>query len=106
MGEPDQVGADMSVELPDLESDDPAVLAALYGAFGFADHYRKIVLSDVKELLRAALVGDGGKKVTEARLDDLSHTHTLYIDFLARALRGRVKYHQEVLSQEGYAHGR
>jgi hypothetical protein len=92
----------MSVELPDLESDDPALLAALYGAFGFADHYRKIVLSDVKELLRAALTGDSSKRVTEAQLDNLSHTHALYIDFITRALRGRVKYHQEVLSQEGY----
>lgn len=85
---------------PERESDDHAVLAAWYSGFAFNEHYRKCVLAQCRELVRAdyALREE---KVSEARLDDLGRLHPLYLDYLARHLHGRTLWEQEVMAMGG-----
>ena len=84
--------------IPDLESDDPAVLAALYSGFSIAEHWRKVVLANCREMIRASMVA-AGEKVTESRLDDLARVHGAYLDLLTRLLVGRVSWEKEVIAQ-------
>lgn len=79
--------------LPDFNFDDPAQLEALYGNFGFSDHWRKVVL---------AKATTEGLKVTEARLDDLSRLHPNYISFLTEHLDGRRLREKNVLDSNAY----
>jgi hypothetical protein len=72
--------------LPELNLGDPAQLEAFYGNFAFFDHYRKSVLAQCRELVRAKFVGE---KITEARLDDLARLHPNYLDFLGEHFVGR-----------------
>ena len=78
--------------LPDMESgDDYPRLAAWFAGFSLFENYRKVILSQCRELERAkrALTGE---KTTEARLDDLAHIHPAYLGYLAEGLRGKEKY--------------
>ena len=79
--------------LPPLDLEDPANLEAFYGNFAFFDHYRKSILAQCRELVRAKCVGE---KITEARIDDLARTLPLYLDFLAEHFVGREKREQNV----------
>ena len=78
--------------LPVCDTTNPADLEAWFGNYGFADHFRKIVLSSCREIARARAT----EKITEARLDDLAHTDGLYIDFLIQCLDGRRLREQNV----------
>lgn len=74
--------------LPSCDTEDPAQLEAWFGSFGFSDHWRKVVLSNCREVIRATFALKN-EKVSEARLDDLSRTHNNYLDFLIENLEGR-----------------
>lgn len=82
------------VELPRCVHSDPADLAAWHSAFGYAEHYRKIVLANAKEIVRATAALED-VKLTEARIEDLARQHPIYLDFLARNLDGRRLYEAE-----------
>jgi hypothetical protein len=88
--------------VPDRESDAPEVLAAWYSGFSFAEHYRKVVQAQSRELVRAQYAANA-EKITEARLDDLARLHPLYLDFLARHLTGRQKWEKMALEMRGAA---
>jgi hypothetical protein len=81
------------VVIPPRASDDPAILGSWYGAFGFFDHWRKVRLSLCRELERGK---HADQKVTEAKLDDLAHTHPAYVAFLTEHLYGRQLWEKEV----------
>lgn len=83
-----ETGNRISKPLPACDTNDPAQLESWFGPFGFADHYRKVVLANCREIIRATMTIKGGK-VTESRLDDLAHTHPNYLQFLTDALDGR-----------------
>ena|ERR1035437_10208218 len=82
--------------LPHCDASNPADLEAFYGNFGFFELYRKVVLADAKEIIRAKAVA-AAEKITESRIDDLSRTSDLYVNFLAVHLKGRQLREQNVL---------
>jgi hypothetical protein len=86
------------VVIPDPESADPAELAAWYSGFAYSEHYRKVVLSACRELIRAG-ASLTNQRLTEARMEDLSRVHPSYLDFLTRHLSGRVAWEREHLRQ-------
>ena len=97
---------------PERETDDYPTLAAWYrGAFSWAEHYRKVVLAQCRELIRAQnaleLAAERSptdkppKPLTEARIDDLARTHPLYLQFLETHLRGRADFEAAFLAQGG-----
>lgn len=86
--------------IPQRDGDDFATLAAWYSGFAFCEHYRKVVLAQCREATRGA-VALAGQKFTEAKLDDMAHTHPNYLDYLAHHLQGRVKWEREYLAQGG-----
>lgn len=88
--------------IPERESDAWEVLCAWYSGFAYAEHYRKVVLADCRELIRAQYALRE-TKVSEARLDDLSRIHSSYLDFLARHLEGRILYERAFLARGGMA---
>jgi hypothetical protein len=88
--------------LPTVNANDPAQLEALFGNFGMWEHYRKSVLADCRESIRAEYTLKQ-EKVTEARLDDLSRLHPNYLDLLATGLTGRTQREAYVL--ESLKHG-
>jgi hypothetical protein len=86
--------------LPHCDPTNPADLESWYGPFSFFDHYRKIVLADAKEIIRAKSVAgakQGDKAITEARIEDLSRTSDLYVNFLELHLAGRRLREQNVI---------
>lgn len=85
------------MEVPDAP-EDPAELASLYGPFGFFDHWRKCVLAQAQELIRAKYA-TAQEKITESRLDSLARIHPAYLDFLDQHLQGRIRWEREVLKQ-------
>ena len=50
-------------------------------AFGYADHVRKIILSNCAEIIRARAAVEE-TKLSEARIDQLAHIHDFYLDFI------------------------
>ena len=76
---------------------DPASLEAWFGNFGHAEHFRKVILADCREAVRASYA-ERNEKITEARLDDLSRTHERYVDWLIYTLNGRHLREQNVLA--------
>jgi len=89
-------GDRLGTALPDFNAEDPAELEAMYGNFGSADHWRKVVLTNCREIERAKAIASG-EKVTEARLDDLARLHPSYVDFLTEHLDGRRRREQNVI---------
>lgn len=81
--------------------DDPAMLAALYSGFAVAENWRKCVLAQCKELIRAG-ASLQNQKLTEARLDDLARVHPSYLQFLEIHLRGRVMWERNVQESGGF----
>lgn len=75
-------------KLPAIDFTNPAELESWFGPFGFFDFYRKVVLSNCQEIVRASAAMQD-QKLTESRIDALAHTHGLYLDFLADGLKGR-----------------
>lgn len=89
--EPEPLGGN----LPQLDLTNPANLETLYGNYGFFDHYRKSVLSQCHEILRAQY-SVKAEKVTETKLENEARIHPLYLDFLAVHFKGREKREQNV----------
>lgn len=79
------------------DPNDPASLEAFFGNFGHAEHFRKVLLADCREAVRAKYAASG-EKITEARLDDLARTHERYVDWLIYTLTGRHRREQNVLA--------
>ena len=74
--------------IPAIDLTNPAEVEAFYGNFSFCDHWRKVVLSNCKEIVRAKYEL-AGVKITESRIEDLARTHDIYMDFLIDGLKGR-----------------
>ena len=89
--------------IPTCDTSDPASLEAWFGLFGWADHLRKLVLSNCAEMIRAAAAVEGAK-ISETRINDLAHTHELYLDFLLQSLHGRTLREQNVRDSIGQHH--
>lgn len=83
------------IELPSCDTNDPAQIEAWFGNYGLWENYRKVVLSSCRELVRAETTLDG-KKLSEARIDDLARIHVNYLEFLADGLHGRHLREQNV----------
>ncbi len=83
-----QSGDRLGDNLPDCDTNDPGSLEAWYAPYGFCESYRKVVLSNCREIVRAS-AALAGQKISEARIDDLARTHANYLDFLAVHLQGR-----------------
>lgn len=81
--------------LPECNQGDPGDLAAWYGSFGFYEDFRKVVISNCKEIVRARHAV-GKKGISEARINDLAHLHDNYLDFLCRNLNGRRLWERNV----------
>lgn len=88
---------DIVVPEPD---DDPALLAALYSGFSPMEDWRKVVLATCRELVRAS-AAVAGRKLSEARIDDLARTHHSYLEFLETSLRGKVLWERNVKESGG-----
>lgn len=78
-----------TVKFPSCDTSDPAQVEAWFGMFGFSDHWRKCVLANCREMIRAQNAVSGGVKLSEARIDDLARIHPNYISFLTENLEGR-----------------
>ena len=89
--------------IPRCDTSDPASLEAWYGPFGWADHFRKMVLANCAEMIRAAAAVEAAK-ISETRINDLAHTHELYLDFLLQSLTGRTLREQNVRDSIGQGH--
>ena len=75
-------------------------LAAFYSGFAFCEMYRKVVLAQCKEVLRAG-ASLTNQKLTETRLDDLARIHPAYLAYLTTHLQGRIRWEQAFLAQGG-----
>jgi hypothetical protein len=84
--------------IPERSSVDPAELAAWYSGFAFVEHFRKVVLAQCRELVRAQAAVDG-VKYSEAKIDDLARLHPTYLRFLENHLTGRQSWETEVLKR-------
>ena len=80
------------IKLPLCDTSNPADLESWFGQFGYDQYFRKVVLANCAEIVRATAT----EKLTEARLSDLSHTHPLYVQFLTDCLNGRRLREQNV----------
>lgn len=88
-----------TIDIPHCDTRDPAALEAWYGNYGAAESYRKVVLANCREIVRAQAALTE-VKLSEARTDDLARTHTLYLAFLAEHLDGRRLREQNVLDSQ------
>lgn len=68
-----------------------ATLRARYGAFGTWDNERKILLSQLSATLRAQATRSGAK-MTDKSVDEASHAHPDYIDFITTATTDRAAW--------------
>jgi hypothetical protein len=78
----------MSVEVPSCDLTDPAQLEAWFGNFGYAEHYRKVVLASCREIVRARATLEK-QKLSESKIDDMARTHENYLQYLVDSLNGR-----------------
>jgi len=68
-----------------------ADLRARYGAFGTADHLRKIQLSQIKSLIRVQALRDK-RKVTNDQVDDEAHSHPFYVEHVTTMTSERAEW--------------
>jgi len=80
--------------VPERDTEDWATLAAWYGSFGYADHWRKVCLANCREIIRAKAAIEGVKHTVD-RVDDLARLHPNYIAFLTTHLQGRMLWEDE-----------
>lgn len=80
------------LDIPLCDTSNPADLEAWFGNYGYAGDFRKVVLSNCAEIIRA----EATDKLSEARIDQLAHIHPLYVDFLIQCLNGRRLREQNV----------
>jgi hypothetical protein len=64
------------------------------------EDWRKVVLATCRELIRSG-AAMSGKKLSEARIDDLARMHHSYLEFLEMSLRGKVKWERNVKESGG-----
>ena len=83
---------------PTIDQTDPAQLASMHGSFGHFDLWRKVVLASCRLAIRGA---QGDLKLTEAKIDDMAHTHPAYIEYLTTGLHGRMAYEAMIRQQMG-----
>ena len=88
--------------VPLQESDDYATLAAWHSGFAYAETYRKVTLAHCAEAVRASCAA-AGRRVSEARVQDLARLHPQYLDYLRRTLEGRIKWEREYRKHGGLA---
>lgn len=86
-------------EIPVCDTSNPADLEAWFGSFGMYDHLRKARLAMCAEMIRAGAAA-GDSKLSEARVNDLAHTHPAYLDFLFTNLNGRRIREQNVIDSQ------
>ena len=82
--------------IPMCDTSNPADLEAWFGNFGYADHFRKVVLGSCKEVARAK-----NPTASEAKLDTLAHVNDMYVDFLIQCLNGRRERERHFLEMRG-----
>ncbi len=80
--------------IPFCDTSNPGDLEAWFGNFGYADHFRKVVLASCREIARSRSTD----KLSEAKLDDLARTSDIYVDFLIQCLNGRRAREENVLA--------
>lgn len=98
-------GDSIGDNLPACDLKNPADLEAWFGNFGHFDFYRKLVIANCREIVRAT-AAMGNQKLTEARIDDMAHVHPLYFDFLTKGLEGRRRREEMVREAIGGGYGR
>lgn len=88
------------VSLPVVDTTDPAQLAAFYSGHGssFYDQWRKVLLANLREILRAQHTMNN-EKVSETRLDDESRVHPIHLEFMREHLEGRAIWEAEAAKQ-------
>lgn len=84
------------VSIPGCNFDDPAALEAWFGNYGWFEHYRKVVLSNCREMERAKAVAAGIKRTVD-QIDDLARNHPNYLHLLTESLPGRILREKNVL---------
>lgn len=74
--------------LPGVDMDDPGQVEAWFapGSYSHYEHFRKCVLAQCKELVRAKHVTT---KISESRIEDLARLHPNYLSYLTDSLYGR-----------------
>jgi hypothetical protein len=82
------------IDVPEPD-DDPAVLAAMFEGYAANEQWRKVVLATCRELVRSS-AALSGRRISEARTDDMARQHPSYLQFLEMSLVGRVKWEREV----------
>lgn len=93
-------GDKLGAKLPTFDATNPAELEAMYGNFGFCEHWRKVVLANCREIIRATVGTE--QKLTVDRTDDLARLHPNYLDFLREHLDGRRLREQNVLDSQSH----
>jgi hypothetical protein len=68
-----------------------ATLRARHGSFGMYNDQRKVLLAQLSATLRAKAI-EAETKVTEASLEEASHAHPDYIQWLAGMLLEKAQY--------------
>lgn len=86
--------------MPVIDLSNPAEVEAFYGNFSFCDHWRKTVLANCKEIVRAKYEL-ANSKISESRIEDLARTHDIYLDFLIEHLKGRTVREDNVRQMVG-----
>jgi hypothetical protein len=97
---PVEGGDRLGERMPECDTDNPAELEAWYSAWGFADHWRKVVLANCREIERARAAARN-EKLSEARIDDRARTSDPYVDFLITHLQGRRLREAAILGRMG-----
>jgi hypothetical protein len=74
--------------LPGVDMDDPGQVEAWFapGSYSHYEHFRKCVLAQCKELVRAKY---NNTRISEARIEDLARLHGNYMEYLTDSLYGR-----------------
>ena len=80
--------SDVGERMPTCDVTDPASLESWYGNFGFYQDFRRVLIASCREIVRSS-AALAGTKLTEARIDDLAHLQSQYLDFLTEHLNGR-----------------
>lgn len=91
---------DPATLVPIVTDDTPSQAAWYFGADTLFGHYRKVLLAGCRESVRATAT-ESAVKLTEARIDDLAHTHAAYLDFLATHLDGRRGWMAHYMAEGG-----
>lgn len=81
-------GDRLAKPIPAIDTTNPAISESWFGPFGFYEYFRKVVLSNAREIERAKATA-AESKTSESRLDDLAHTNSAYVSFLIEGLEGR-----------------